>query len=120
MNVQKPVYFQASFTTTESHDVASNALIEKSVLVFISLIHSEIRPRCGTNEPYHWQNTHNELATYDRKSQVNDHSMSGAEDREDFVSTFHYNRRKVPFASLHMCSGQPGPMYPFHPLSVLW
>jgi len=101
MNIQKPVYFQASVTTTESHDVASNALIEKSVLVFISLIHSEIRPRHGTNEPYHWQNTRNELATHDRRSQVNDHGTSGAEDREGFVSTLHYNKRKVPFASLH-------------------
>jgi len=100
--------------------VASNALIEKSVLVFISLIHSEIRrPRHDTNEPYHWQNTRNELATHDRKSQVNGHGMSGAEDREGFVSMLHYNRRKVPFASSHMRSGQPGPMYPFHSLSVL-
>lgn len=87
MNVQKPDYFRASFTTTESHDVASNALVEKSALVFIGLIHSEIRPGRGTNQSYRWQNTRNELATRDRESQVNDHGTSSADDREGLVST---------------------------------
>jgi len=50
INVQKPDYFRASFTTTESHDMASNALVEKSALVFIGLIHSELRAGRGTND----------------------------------------------------------------------
>jgi hypothetical protein len=87
MNVQKPDYFRASFATTESYDMASNALVEKSALVFIGLIQSEIGRGNGASESHRWQDTCNELATRDGESQVNDHGTSSAEDREDFVST---------------------------------
>lgn len=89
MNVQKPDYFRASFATTESHDMASNALVEKSALVFIGLIQSEMGRENGAIESHRWQDTRNKLATRDRESQVNDHGTSSAEDREGFVSTLH-------------------------------
>jgi len=101
--------------------MASYALVEKSVLVFIGLIHSEIRPGRGKSEPYRWQNTRNELAIHDREHKVNDHGTSGTEDREGFISTLHYNRKKdVTLWQVCTCARQSGPMCPFHPLSVLW
>jgi len=58
--------------------MASNALVEKSALVFIGLVQSQRGPVNGINKPYRWQNARNELAACDRESQVNDHGTSSA------------------------------------------
>jgi len=58
--------------------MASNALVEKSALVFIGLVQSQRGPVNGKSRPYRWQNARNELATCDRESQVNDHGTSSA------------------------------------------
>jgi len=73
-DLQQPNDLRASLTSAQGHDVASDALIEKSSLVLIGLLEYQCVITAKKNNTDRGQNASNELASSGRKGEIDDHS----------------------------------------------